>query len=77
MDAIRKKMQSLKTETENLYKTIKSLEDEARNSEEIASGVTRTSGTSPRGSPSWRRTLMAPMTNWLPPMLAWRRGRRL
>jgi tropomyosin 1 len=37
MDAIRKKMQSLKTETENLYKTIKSLEDEARNSEEIAS----------------------------------------
>ena len=30
-------MQSLKTETENLYKTIKSLEDEARNSEEIAS----------------------------------------
>ena len=36
MDAIRKKMQSLKTETENLYKTIKSLEDEARNSEEVA-----------------------------------------
>ena len=36
MDAIRKKMQSLKTETENLFKTIKALEDEARNSEEVA-----------------------------------------
>ncbi len=36
MDAIRKKMQSLKIETENLFKTIKALEDEACHSEEVA-----------------------------------------
>ena len=36
MDAIRKKMQSLKTETENLFTTIKALEDEACHSEEVA-----------------------------------------
>ena len=36
MDAIRKKMQSLKTETENLFKTIKALEDETSKAEDVA-----------------------------------------
>ncbi len=36
MDAIRKKLQSLKAETENLFKTIKALEDEVSCSEEVA-----------------------------------------
>jgi len=36
MDAIRKKMQSLKAETENLYETIKSVEEETRLADEVA-----------------------------------------
>ena len=36
MDAIRKKMQSLKAETENLFKTIKSLEIETSKAEDVA-----------------------------------------
>ena len=36
MDAIKKKMQSLKSETDNLIKEIASLDDQARSADEIA-----------------------------------------